>query len=174
MIETAAFFALIREIWSRATCRVSWLNHFSSICWCLDKKGYTGRQGQDLDLVKATISQRQYWYQNHRKITYKKTNFLYVYPLLVLRPDLDSSQDSRKVGQGIFQKHPKIDVVIYRGGKDFFTLDCNNYMGKISGKIIWVQNTAVHVAVCTRVLNLVYIPRGTRVPSRYSECNRAQ
>jgi hypothetical protein len=31
-------------------------------------------------------------------------------PLLVLRPDLDSSQDSRKVSLGIFQK--KIDEVI--------------------------------------------------------------
>jgi hypothetical protein len=33
-------------------------------------------------------------------------------PLLVLRPDLDSSQDSRKVGQGIFPKNPKTDKVI--------------------------------------------------------------
>ena len=79
------------------------------------KKGY--RQGPGSgnlreSLVKATISQRQYWYQNHRKITYKKTNFLCVYPLPVLRPDLDSSQDSRKVSQGIFQKNPKIDEVI--------------------------------------------------------------
>ena len=73
----------------------------------LIKKGYrqgpgSGSLGESL--VKATISQRQYWYQNHRKITYKKTNFLCVYPLPVLRPDLDSSQDSRKVSRGIFKK----------------------------------------------------------------------
>ncbi len=42
-----------------------------SLSW-LKKKGY--RQGQGSgnlgeSLVKATISQRQYWYQNHRKIT---------------------------------------------------------------------------------------------------------
>ena len=46
--------------------------------------------------------QQQHRYQNHRKITYKKPNFLCVCPLLVLRPDWDSSQDSRKVSQGIF------------------------------------------------------------------------
>jgi hypothetical protein len=61
--------------------------------------------------VKATISQRQYWYQNHRKHI-EKNYFLCVYSLLVLRPDLDSSQDSRKVSQGIFQKNPKTDDVI--------------------------------------------------------------
>jgi hypothetical protein len=33
-------------------------------------------------------------------------------PLLVLRPDLDSSQDSRKVSQGIFKKKSEIDEVI--------------------------------------------------------------
>jgi hypothetical protein len=49
------------------------------------------------------------------KITYKKTNFLCVYPLLVLRPDLDSTQDSRKVSQGIFQKKIKIGEVIVEG-----------------------------------------------------------
>ena len=81
----------------------------------LDKKGYrqgpgSGNLGESR--VKATISQRQYWYQNHRKITYKKTNFLCVYPLLVLRPDLDLFQDSRKVSQGIFQTNPKIDEVL--------------------------------------------------------------
>jgi len=75
------------------------------------RKGYrqgpgSGNLGESL--VKATISQRQYWYQNHRKITYKKTNFLYVYPLLVLRPDLDSSQYSRKVSRGIFRKNQKM------------------------------------------------------------------
>jgi len=81
----------------------------------LIKKGYrkgpgSGNLGESL--VKATISQRKYQYQNHRKITYKKTNFLCVYPLPVLRPDLDSTQDSRKVSQGIFQKISKIDEVI--------------------------------------------------------------
>jgi hypothetical protein len=38
------------------------------------KKGYTGRQGPGSgnlreSPVKATISQRQYWYQNHKKTT---------------------------------------------------------------------------------------------------------
>jgi hypothetical protein len=77
----------------------------------LIKTGYRqgpGSENLGESLVKATILQRQYWYQNHRKITYKKTNFLYVYPLLVLRPDLDSSQDSRKISQGIFQKNQKL------------------------------------------------------------------
>jgi hypothetical protein len=46
------------------------------------------------------------------KITKKKPNFLCVYPLLVLRPDLDSSQDSKKVRQGICLKDQKIDEVI--------------------------------------------------------------
>ena len=114
-MQPGANIAPIREVWSRATCRVSWSNHLSSIFRDLDKKGYrqgpgSGNLGESL--VKATISQRQYWYQNHRKITYKKTNFLCVYPLSVLRPDLDSSQDSREVSQGFFQKNPKIDEVI--------------------------------------------------------------
>ena len=43
----------------------------------------SGSGNLEESLVKATISQRQYWYQNHRKITYEKTNFLCVYPLLV-------------------------------------------------------------------------------------------
>jgi hypothetical protein len=43
---------------------------------------------------------------------HRENQLLCVYPLLVLRPDLDSSQDSRKVSQGIFQKNPKIDEVI--------------------------------------------------------------
>ena len=46
------------------------------------------------------------------KIEYKKINIFYSDPLLVLRPDLDSSQDSRKVSQGIFQKKTKIGEVI--------------------------------------------------------------
>ena len=75
-----------------------------------DKKRCIGR-GQDLEiLVKVTILQQRYWRQNHMKIAQSKSNFLCVYPLalLVLRPDLDSSQDSRKVSQGIFQKQNKI------------------------------------------------------------------
>jgi hypothetical protein len=114
-MQSAGYFAPIRQIWSRATCRVSWWNHFASIFRDLDKKGYRhGPRSVNLGefLVKATISQRQYWYQNHRKITYKKNNFLYVYPMLVLRPDLDSSQDSRKVSRGIFRKKSEIDEVI--------------------------------------------------------------
>jgi hypothetical protein len=55
----------------------------SSIFRCLDKKGY--RQGPGSEnlrepLVKATISQRQYWYQNHGKITYKKCKFMCLPP----------------------------------------------------------------------------------------------
>jgi hypothetical protein len=42
-------------------------------------------------------------------------------PPACLRPDLDSSQDSRKVSQGIFRKNPEIDevtgMVTGRGGK---------------------------------------------------------
>jgi hypothetical protein len=115
-MQPAAYFAPIWQIWSRATCRVSWSNHFSSISRDLDKKGYRqgpGSENLGESQVKATISQRQYWYQNHTKITYKKTNFLYVYPLLVLRPDLDSSQDSRKVSRETFSgKKSKIGKVI--------------------------------------------------------------
>ena len=115
-MQPGANFARMRQIWSRATCRVSWSNQLSSIFRDLDKKGYrqgpgSGSLGESL--VKATISQRQYRYQNHRKITYKKTNFLCVYPLLVLRPDLDSSQNLMKVSQRIFQKKTKNDEVIY-------------------------------------------------------------
>jgi hypothetical protein len=44
--------------------------------------------------------------------SHTKNNFLCIYPVPVLRPDLDSSQDSRKVSRGIFQKNPKIDEVI--------------------------------------------------------------
>jgi hypothetical protein len=77
------------------------------------KKGYregTGSGNLEESLVKATISQRQYNTKTIRKSIRK--NCLCVYPLLVLRPDLDSSQDSRKVSQGIFQKTSKIDKVI--------------------------------------------------------------
>ena len=106
-----AVYTCVLEYTVRATCRVSWSNELSLIFRDLDKKGYrqgpgSGKFGKSL--VKATISQRQYRYQNQMKITYKKTNFLCVYPLLVLRPDLDSSQDSRKVSQGIFQKNQKL------------------------------------------------------------------
>ena len=49
----------------------------------LIKKGYrqgpgSGNLGESL--VKATISQRQYWYQNHRKITYKKNQLFICLP----------------------------------------------------------------------------------------------
>ena len=75
------------------------------------KKGYRQGPGSGIlgeSLLKATISQEQYRYQKHTKITYWKTIFLCAYPLLVLRPDLDSSQDSKKVGQRIFQKIQKL------------------------------------------------------------------
>ena len=42
------------------------------------------------------------------KIEYKKINIFYSDPLLVLRPDLDSSQDLVKASQGIFQKNQKL------------------------------------------------------------------
>ena len=38
------------------------------------------------------------------KIEYKKINIFYSDPLLVLRPDLDSSQDLVQASQGIFHK----------------------------------------------------------------------
>jgi hypothetical protein len=48
-----------------------------------------------------------------RKSQRRKKNFLCVYPLLVLRPGLDSSEDSKKVGQRIFRgENPKNDEVI--------------------------------------------------------------
>ena len=127
-MQPAAYFAPIRQIWSKATCRVR-SNHFSPIfSVSAAKKGYrqgpgSGNLGESL--VKATISQRQYQYQNHWKITQKKTNFLCIYPLLVLGPDLDPSQDSRKVSQGIFQKIPKLTKL--QMGKDLCLLDSNNY-----------------------------------------------
>ena len=43
-------------------------------------------------------------YLTYTKIEYKKINIFYSDPLLVLRPDLDSSQDLVKASQGIFQK----------------------------------------------------------------------
>ena len=42
------------------------------------------------------------------KIEYKKINIFYSDPLLVLRPDLDSSQDLVKASQGIFLKNQKL------------------------------------------------------------------
>jgi hypothetical protein len=81
------------------------------------KKGYRQKPGSGNlgeSLVKATISQWQYWYQNHRKITLKKTTFMCLphgLPLLVLRPDLYSSQYSRKVARVVkefFQKVQKL------------------------------------------------------------------
>ena len=55
--------------------------------------------GSIIVALKATISWQQYRYQNNMKITEKvvKINFLCVYPLFVLRPDSDSSQDPRNV-----------------------------------------------------------------------------
>ena len=51
-----------------------------------------------------------------------KNYFLCVYPLLVLRLDLDSSQYSKAVSQGIFQKkNPNIGEVIE--GKRFLRFD---------------------------------------------------
>ena len=47
-------------------------------------------------------------YLIYTKIEYKKINIFYSDPLLVLRPDLDSSQDLMKVSQGIFQKNQKL------------------------------------------------------------------
>jgi hypothetical protein len=49
--------------------------------------------------------------------SHRKKKFVWVYPLLVLRPDLDSSQDSGQVSRGIFQKKTKIGEVIE--GKSF-------------------------------------------------------
>ena len=50
-------------------------------------------------------------YLIYTKIEYKKINIFYSRysdPLLVLRPDLDSSQDLVKASQGIFQKNQKL------------------------------------------------------------------
>ena len=49
------------------------------------------------------------------KIEYKKINIFYSDPLLVLRPDLDSSQDLVKASQGIFHNKTKNDEVIEGG-----------------------------------------------------------
>jgi hypothetical protein len=54
-------------------------------------------------------------YLIYTKIEYKKINIFNSDPLLVLRPDLDSSQDLVKARQGIFQKKTKIDEVIEWG-----------------------------------------------------------
>ena len=54
-------------------------------------------------------------YLIHTKIEYKKIYIFYSDPLLVLIPDLDSSQDLVKASQGIFQKKIKNDEVIERG-----------------------------------------------------------
>ena len=100
----------------------------------LIKKGYRQRPGSGNlgeSLVKATISQRQYWYQNHIKITQEKTNFLCVYPLLVLRLDLDSPQDSRNV--------TAVDLV-----QEFFKTNQNwrSYRGKTISAL-WIVTTPV-------------------------------
>jgi hypothetical protein len=47
-------------------------------------------------------------YLIYPKIEYKKINIFYSDPLLVLRPDLDSSQNLVKASQGIFLKKQKM------------------------------------------------------------------
>ena len=47
-------------------------------------------------------------YLIYAKIEYKKINIFYSDPLLVLRPDLDSSQDLVEASQEIFQKNQKL------------------------------------------------------------------
>jgi hypothetical protein len=47
-------------------------------------------------------------YLIYTKIKDKKTNIFYSDPLLVLRPDLDSSQDLVKASRGIFNQNQKL------------------------------------------------------------------
>jgi hypothetical protein len=98
----AVYFAPIRQIWSKATCGVSGRAIFYEFFGVYNlKKVYRQGQGSGNLLesqVKATISKQQYStstksYENH----IEKTNFLCIYPQLVLRPDLDSYRDPRKV-----------------------------------------------------------------------------
>ena len=79
------------------------------------KKGY--REGAGSGNLTVTVPVPKS-YDNHIE---KKNYFLCVYPLLVLRQDLVSSQDSRKVSQGIFQNKLKIDKVIE--GERFLRFD---------------------------------------------------
>ena len=70
-------------------------------------------RGQDLEISGNPLSKQRFHSDGAGtkiigKSHTKKTNFLYVYPLLALRPDLDSSQDSRKVSRGIFRKIKKM------------------------------------------------------------------
>jgi hypothetical protein len=77
--------------------------HFISFSVSISKKGYRqgpGSRNIEESLVKATTVPIQKSYKNH----IEKTIFLCVHPMLVSRPDLDLSQDLRKVSQGIFQK----------------------------------------------------------------------
>jgi hypothetical protein len=71
-------------------------------------------RGQDLEISRNPWSKQRFHSDSNKFSTkimgksHRKEAFLCVYPLLVLRPDLDSSVDSRKVSQGIFQKkNPK-------------------------------------------------------------------
>jgi hypothetical protein len=105
-MQPAPYFAPIRQIWSRpAEYQVETLSINFSVSTA--KKGCGQRPGSGNlreSQVKATISQQQYRYKIHMNNHIGKKNFLCVYPLLVLRPDLDSS----KVSQGISQKIQKL------------------------------------------------------------------
>ena len=118
----AAYFAPIRQIWSRATCRVSGRSTFHQFFGVYTQKRLQtgarilesrGIPSQSNDFTPTVLVPKAY--ENH----------ILKNQLLVLRPDLDSSQDSRKVGQRIFQKIQKLTKL--QRGKYFFTLDCNNY-----------------------------------------------
>ena len=95
--------------------------HFINFSVSTAKKGY--RQGPGSGNLEEPL-QRHMWSKQRfhsdstsTKIIPKsnrKKTFLCVY-LLVLRPELNSSQDSRKVSQGIFQKNQNWRS--YRGGK---------------------------------------------------------
>ena len=61
-------------------------------------------------------------------------------PALVLIPDLDSSQDSRKVSQGIFTKNPKIDEVTQ--GRAVTLPRCFYYDQKTNRKFLPIPNLA--------------------------------
>jgi hypothetical protein len=109
-MQPAAYFAPFGRSGQELPVEYQVVPYFINFSVSTAKKGY--RQGPGSwnlgeSLIKATISQRQYQYQNHMKITQKKSTFMCL-PLLVLRPDLHSSQDSRKVSQGIFQKIQKL------------------------------------------------------------------
>ena len=94
-----------------ATCKYQVEALFINFSVSTAKKGYrqgpgSGNLGESLvictDFTPTVPVPKSY--ENHMK----KTDFLCVYPLLVLRPDLDSSQDFMKFSQGIFQKNQKL------------------------------------------------------------------